>query len=294
MRSLYFIKLLLFLVFLPGPLVTHGAELSCNSVFVQPLAIEKPTAHPGAVYYPSYEDLLIRERIGDLNLSYSFQAQSPADIKSYNKALQILREDTSFTTESIQLAHQALTDGKAALNFRTTSSAKVLGSYSFKNFSALTAGQINTINQNPFLVFEPSSEITKVGVINKGIQIGDIVYPNLNTAKKFASLLSEHTKNLIRRAESSKDDDAKERKEANDTILKDLLRMSINEAEISIKKGKEPAYVVLALLEWRLKSLGLYYESAYVQKGSHLEASYENINKNRSHELAEIIVDVFC
>lgn len=234
------------------------------------------------------EDLLIAENIGDLQLSYSFWGQKPLKPETYQAAVDILRKDTALGVESIQKAHKALTDGKALLKFRETSDAKVLGDYSFKDFSALTPAEVRIIENNPFLTFALSKEVTKHGVLNKELQVGDVLFPSVETASKFKALLSKETQQLVKAAKSEK-----EISEANQAILGDLLTWSLKEAELQVNTGKEPVPVILALLEWRVKSLGLYYERTYVSKGSYMEAALGKINLNRSLELSEAITDVF-
>lgn len=285
-------------------LFTSGAKAqeACRSIFATEVAAEKnnsrrvapkaetaPRARGAVEFKAPMQDALVAKHLGNLELSYSFWGQTPMETATYSKALDILKKDSSLGIESIQKAHKVLTGGKAVLRFRDTSEAKVLGNYSFKDFSALTPTEVRNVEANPFLTFAPSKEVTKHGILNKELQVGDIRFPSVETASKFQAMLSKKTLDAVKQAKGDTGVS-----EANQAILADLLTWSLKEAETQVKAGKEPAHVILALLEWRVKSLGLYYESSFITKGSYMEVALGKIGQNRSLELSEAIVDSFA
>lgn len=238
------------------------------------------------------EDAFIAEYLGKLDFSYAFFGQKQVSAAVYDQALGILSSE-GLTVSGIQKAHRALTDGKATLKFRDSSDARVIGSYSFKGFSILNASEVRNIKANPFLSFQPTKELTKIGVIDKeNLQIGEIFYPNHETADRFFDLLSKETQGLVKDLKSRPADPEKSAA-ANTAILNDLLTWSLNDAEVRIKNNPTEVPQALALLEWRVKSLGLYFESIYSSKGSHIESSMGRMGLNRNNELAEVIVDTF-
>lgn len=286
---------------LAGALPAHGAKISCESVFAggskkveevktrpKSLARNKILGDKKSEFHPPLEDVLIKEQFGDLGYSYSFWGQGVLQNGTYARALEALKSE-ALTVASIQKAHKILSGNKIG-NFRETSDAKVIGNYSFKDFSALLPEQIRQVESNPFLAFVKSAEVQKFGILNKEIQVGDIYFPNVKTAAKFEKWLSKETRELVSDAKK----DAGKSGVANQAILKDLLNWSLQEAQSQVQAGKEPAHVILALLEWRVKSLGLYYESTFADRGNHLEVALNKINQNRSLELAEAVVDVFA
>lgn len=275
------------------------AQEACRAIFSTEAVVAKKGRAAAKVKAPAearaiefkapLEDALISKHLGELDISYAFWGQAPLEAATYAKALGLLRKDTGLSVETIQKAHKALTDGKALLKFRETSDAKVLGTYSFKDFSALTPAEVRNVEANPFLTFVPSKEVTKHGILNKELQVGDILFPSVETVAKFKDKLSKTTLDAVKQAKSESSI-----AEANQAILADLLTWSVKEAEAQVKADKEPAHVILAMLEWRVKSLGLYYESTYVTKGSYMEVALAKINQNRSLELSEAVVDVFA
>ncbi|MFS4459956.1 hypothetical protein [Bdellovibrio sp. HCB2-146] len=239
------------------------------------------------------EDAFIAEYLGKLDFSYAFFGQKQVSAALYNQALGILSTE-GLTISGIQKAHRALTDGKATLKFRDSNDARVIGSYSFKGFSILNPTEVRNIKANPFLSFKPTKELTKIGVIDKeNLQIGEIFYPNHETADRFFDLLSKDTQGLVKDLKSRQTADPEKSAAANTAILNDLLTWSLNEAEVRIKNNPNEVPQALAMLEWRVKSLGLYFESIFSSKASHIESSMGRLGLNRNNELAEAIVDTF-
>ena len=239
------------------------------------------------------EDQFILQGLGDIGFSYRFFGQTLPSASLYTKAVETL-VDSGLTIEGIQKAHRTLTNEKATLKFRDTNEAKFVGAYSFKGFSDLRAPEIRAVESNPFLTFVRAKEVTNIGVIDKeNLIIGDIMFPNHTNTKKFAELLSKETLDLVKELKDSKNPEPKDSAIANEAILNDLLTWTLKDAQTQLKKDSEAIPQVLALLEWRVKSLGLYYESTAVTKGSYMESKLDRVDLNRSNELAEAVVDAF-
>lgn len=236
----------------------------------------------------SIADTLIVENLPGVSSSYAFWGQTMVAPAKYQNALTILAKE-GLTIDGIQKAHRELSEGKATLKFRAGSDAKVIGRHSFKTFSALGKEEVQAVEENPFLHFEQAREVKHHG--NRGVEdrfvIGDILFPSVGHHKKFTSFLSKETLELARKKNVSEE-------AVNTAILKDLLESTIQEAKLGLKKGEESVPVVLARLEWRLKSLGLYYENTAVSKGRYMESDFSRISTNRSQELAEAVTDALA
>lgn len=306
-KTLIFLLGLLFAVTQPAFAAKKVASNQCESLFdfkpstsrtaeknsraKETKAAKAQAEAPLKVLSP--EDQLISQKIGDLGYSYRFFGQTHQSGALYKKAVETL-VDSGLTIEAIQQAHRTLTNEKATLKFRNTNDAKFIGAYSFKGFVDLRAPEIRAVEANPFLTFERSQEVTKIGVIDKeNLIIGDIVFPNHTNTKKFSEFLAKGTLDLVKDLKGKKNPEPKDSAEANEAILNDLLAWTLKEAQIQLKKDSEAIPQVLALLEWRVKSLGLYYENTVVNKGSYMESKLDRIDLNRSNELAEAVVDAF-
>lgn len=269
------------------------ARNTCESIFTAKVSVAaKSTTAAKTEILNTPQDTFISQNLGKMDLSYTFWGQTVVNPTLQVKAADILKAD-GISLDSIQKAHRALTNGKATLKFRGSSDAKIFGTHSFKGFWHLTKAEIEAVEANPFLTFVPSAEVTKLGVINKENIVGDIVFPNYTTAKKFEKMLSKSTLESVKALTAGKKVELQEA-EVNQAILQDLATWTLKEAEAQVKSGKDPPQVVLAMLEWRLKSLGLYYETSYISKGKYMDADYSRINLNRSNEVAELIVDAFA
>jgi hypothetical protein len=235
------------------------------------------------------QDRLIQETLGLDKMSFSFFGQSSIDKKTYDLALKELSSPEGLSISKIQRAHKILSKGKSVLSFRTEGDAHLVGRQSFKGYHALSSSQKASLEPNPFLRFEEADDYIHVGTHNPDKHVGHIVFPNIFNIQKFKSRLSQNTIDAI--AKNKKKDN---NSDLNAQILEDLLQWSLKEAETALKSKKEAPEKVLAELEWRVKSLGLYYEPIYRPKGRWSESDYTRVDFNRSNELAEVIVDAFA
>ncbi len=229
-----------------------------------------------------FEDRSVRSIIPDINVSYAVFGQKPTQFDVRKKALEALLKDPELSVESIQAAHKELTHGKANLRFRNEDDAKALGFMSFKSYHLLTDEELASLSENPLLTFVSRKEVADVGGVADRWNIGDIQFPNSKNFMKFQGLLS-----LSALAQ------AKAGKLSNDNLLEDLVRQALTEAKSTLNAGKKP-YEVLAQLEWRLKSLGLYYEQTYKEFKNYIESDFSKIDLNKSSEISELIVDAFA
>jgi hypothetical protein len=236
------------------------------------------------------QDDFIQKVLGIENSSYVFFGQRSLDAEVYDQAVQSLTSGNGLSIENIQRAHKRLTGGKAGLGFRTSGEAKAIGNQSFKGRFALTRTEVEAIDANPFLTFVPAEDYKKVGPKELDISVGDIAFPSAANISKFDHLLSPETIQAIKRAKLKDGQDS----DLNSLVLEDLLSWSLRDAEKQIEAGGKPPEVVLTMLEWRIRSLGLYYEPTFETSGRYIVSAYDNIGNNRSSELAEAIVDAFA
>jgi hypothetical protein len=234
------------------------------------------------------QDDFIQKVLGVEQASYVFFGQRSVDAKAFDEAVELLTKGIS--VETIQKAHKRLTGGKAKLGFRTAGDAKVIGTQSFKGRFALSPAELQAIEANPFLTFVPADDYKKVGPRELDFAVGDIVFPNASDVSKFEDLLSAATLKAARSAKAKPGDDH----EVNAAILEDLLTWTLRDAEKQIEAGGKRPEVILSMLEWRIRSLGLYYEPTFEKSGRYLVSDYSSIQQNRSMELAEAIVDAFA
>jgi hypothetical protein len=236
------------------------------------------------------QDDFIQKVLGIKDASYVFFGQQSLDAEVYDQAVRSLASNEGLSIESIQRAHKRLTGGKARLGFRTAGDAKAIGNQSFKGRFALTRAEVEAVDANPFLTFVPAEDYKKVGPKELDISVGDIAFPSAANISKFDHLLSTETIQAIKRAKLKVGQDS----DLHAVVLEDLLGWSLRDAEKQIEAGGKPPEVVLTMLEWRIRSLGLYYEPTFEKSGKHLVSDYESIGNNRSSELAEAIVDAFA
>ncbi len=234
------------------------------------------------------QDDFIQKVLGVEQASYVFFGQRSIEAKAFDEAVELLGKDIS--VENIQKAHKRLTGGKAKLGFRTAGDAKVIGTQSFKGRFALSPRELQVIEANPFLTFIPAEDYKKIGPKELDFAVGDILFPNASDVSKFEDLLSPATLKAIKSATAKSGDDH----EVNAAILEDLLTWTLRDAEKQIEAGGKRPEVVLSMLEWRIRSLGLYYEPTFEKSGRYLVSDYSTIQRNRSMELAEAIVDAFA
>ncbi len=234
------------------------------------------------------QDDFIQKVLGVEQASYVFFGQRSIDAKAFNDAVELLGKDLS--VENVQKAHKRLTGGRAKLGFRTAGDAKVIGTQSFKGRFALSPAELQAIEANPFLTFLPADDYKKIGPKELDFAVGDIVFPNASDVSKFEDLLSPATLKAVKSAKSKPGDDH----QVNAAILEDLLTWTLRDAEKQIEAGGKRPEVVLSMLEWRIRSLGLYYEPTFEKSGRYLVSDYSTIQQNRSMELAEAIVDAFA
>lgn len=235
------------------------------------------------------QDELIQQTLGVDQASFVFFGQRSISSELFESAIESLAQKDGLSTATIQKTHKALTGGKSRLSFRSSSEAKLVGTQSFKGRFALSKAEIEDLEKNPFLTFVPASDYLKPVSSELDLTIGDIFFPSVQNYTKFEQYLSSETLTALKRSKLSKQDEGA----LNSQIIDDLLQWCIKDAERSIEAKTDAPESLLGLLEWRMKSLGLYYEPTFSQKGKYLVSDYSQIGANRSNELAEAIVDAF-
>lgn len=296
LKSKYFI-LLLSLVF---PFATQ-AKFSCKALFLTEdraalrsdlRSTPKENSKVISDEHLAVEDYFIEKHISQISSTYTLWGQPRLEVETYNKAVRALR-DSGLKVSEIQKVHRQMTNNKANLKFRETSEAYVIGDYSFTGHVLLTHEQIANVEANPFLSFKPADDAKPLGLANRDkYVIGDIMFPSVDNFDKFKNLVSEATREKVGNGKRLSE---RTKGEANSMILKDLLEWSLRDAQARLDKKNEPAHIILAELEWRVKSLGLYHEPIHRQAGRRgLESTFTGLAMNRSNELAEALVEAFA
>lgn len=239
------------------------------------------------------EEELLDRTLGSNDLSLTFFGQTRVETKLYREAVESLTKARTLGVIDVQKGHRTLTNGKATLKFRTTNDAVEIGEHSFKGYSLLSTEAIANVEANPFLSFREFKRESYIGVIDRSLVMGHIVFANHQHAHKFREMLSEPTWKLVQKLSSRKKIDEIQSAEANERILAELLDWSLRDAERKLSLHREPVHVTLAMLEWRIKSLGLYFEKTY-DGSEYLKSAFGRVHLNRTSELAEAVVDAFA
>lgn len=292
MKYLSFNLITAALIFILNPTPAY-AQKACKILFSTQKNSSKPEINSSFAYQTkttNLEDYFRSQNINGISSSYSFWGQPSLSKSNYKSAVEALR-NTELSPENLQKIHRELTQGQSVLKFRDTREARVIGDYSFKGNSLLSRTEIEIINSNPFLVFKISEEAQSIGVADRSSHfIGDIYFPSAANTEKFIKLLSDETQKKLKTPPPAKS--ALEAK-LNTQILKELLEWTLHDAEEKLNQHGSEVPVILAELEWRIKSLGLYYEPIYKINGRNIESAFTGLVKNRSFELAEATVDAF-